>query len=618
MESIPEETVTAPTDNTVPATQGATTPKRQRRWMILGFVVATVVILLQGLLLFDMMRPPVTKEPTLTPQEEAMVWRPHKDFAGSTTTQRADRTTATSSGDVIQSPAPATKRELYALREATNIAPYDAVVAWLPIAREVSRDSLPVLVSEYTPKVLYTGKVTDSGALAGADLYIIYEEGMGNAYPSLYAISSSSAVAIDKEWPMYFGRAPYWITDATSGLKLSRDEYMVGATLQDLIDRSVEYGSGTVAPVAFVDDLSGVGGQLYQYEQCFFGKTPSGLLTEYVVDIPFVDNRGEGGYGTPAISFNRADGTFVSAEYEIYDRVSYGCGSLCSPLKVVNRPDSDFVKTGTTADGSSLFVLKDPYDPLMEELYNQPNTRAFVDTSGGSYDALEKNKYSYEQYVSMAPLLFWKDQLGRWVKFVHSEFLILAEKCKPVIYLYPEQEMDVAVEVAPNLGFTKTIPEYGNGWQVTARPDGTIIDKTTGIEYPYLYWTGWVEGYPLVERGWVVPQADLDAFFDRYLPKLGMVGQEITDFKEYWEEDMNDAPYYAITFIDQKVINDLSPLAVSGDPDVIIRVMMTAQPLLRPIALTPPVLPPTPTRHGFTVVEWGGTILRNNEVTETR
>jgi hypothetical protein len=609
--TLPEEKIT-PIQSAEPVPAASAGSKHGQLLFMLGGILVLLVISVQGYFLFNITRDShKTREPKLSPAEEEMVWRPHKDFAGLATTSVS--TTSTVAEDITPTVVTGAKRELYEVREATTIKPYDASIAWLPEPRVVNKDTLPVTLGEYFPKVLYVGKVTDTGAMSGMDMYIIYEEGMGT-YPALYAISSSSVVMIDKEWSFYFGGAPYWVTDSNSGFTLHRDEYMVPATLQDLVDRSVEYGSGKVEPITLAADLSGIGGQLYQYEQCFFGETPSGLLAEYVVDIPFINTSDEGGYGTPAISFNRADGTFVSGEYEIYDRVSYGCGSLCSPLKVVDRLDTDFVKTGTTAGGSSLYVLKDPYDPLMKELYEQPNTRAYVDSSDGSYNPLETNKYSYEQFVSMAPLLFWKDQLGRWVKFVHSEFLILAEKCKPIIYLYPETEMDVSVEVSPNLGFTKTIPEYGEGWQVTAKPDGTIIDKKTGLSYPYLYWTGWVEGYPLIERGWVVPQRDLDTFFDIYLAKFGLNAKEIADFKDYWREDMKETPYYAITFVDQRVIDDLSPLSVSGNPETIIRVLMTAEPLLRPKALTAPVVPPTPIRHGFTVVEWGGTILRSAEV----
>lgn len=60
---------------------------------------------------------------------------------------------------------------------------------------------------------------------------------------------------------------------------------------------------------------------------------------------------------------------------------------------------------------------------------------------------------------------------------------------KPVIYLYPESKEDISVKVKFKDGnFTCTYPEYTNGWNVTAYPNGKIINKTDNDEYSYLYW----------------------------------------------------------------------------------------------------------------------------------
>ena len=108
----------------------------------------------------------------------------------------------------------------------------------------------------------------------------------------------------------------------------------------------------------------------------------------------------------------------------------------------------------------------------------------------------------------------------------------------------------------------------------------------------------------------MVAQKDLPAFFDYSLPRYGLRGEEITDFTEYWIEDMDEAPYYAVSFVEQSIIDELSPLSIDKEPDVVMRILMTAQPLERPIKLNAPQLPEIPERRGFTVVEWGGTILR--------
>lgn len=580
-------------------------PKDFQISIVLGSIIVGVAIVGATYLHTESLK---VKEPTdLTQTEEDAIWRPEEDF-NNEVPHDSSATNEASSDAVDYSNSTDDGSSTFSQQlERTKIEQYDLLINWLPRPIKVTFAEIPYTTTgSWFTRIYRVGTVTN-GSLVNTPVYLIYEEGMGE-YADLYAVNAESVVKV-REWIKDVSGQPLVVSDAVTKLKLNKDSHTLGAALIDLEEMSANSGA-PITRVSINSSSAIPDGELYKYQQCFFARTPSDLLVEYTVDVPFIKDDTEGGYGTPNISFTRIDGTKMSGEYDIYDRVNYGCGSLCSPLKVVERPDSDFVKTGTTNGGYDLFALKNSYDSMLTELYNQPNTRAFVDTTEGRYKPLEKNKYSYEQFLSMAPILFWKDQLGRWVYFVHSEFLILAEKCKPVIYLYPEKETDLHVEVKPNVGFTKTIPEYKDGWNVTAYPDGTIIDKESQEKYDYLYWTGWVEGYPLIEQGWVVAQKDLPAFFEVYLQKYGLVGKEIEDFKEYWEDDMDEAPYYAVSFVDQAVIDKLSPLSLDVTPDTVIRVLMTAMPLERPITLSAPRIPETPVRHGFTVAEWGGTILR--------
>lgn len=51
-----------------------------------------------------------------------------------------------------------------------------------------------------------------------------------------------------------------------------------------------------------------------------------------------------------------------------------------------------------------------------------------------------------------------------------------AVSAKPVIYLYPEQETDVTVQLDHDGPLTATYPAYADGWSIQAAPDGTLID----------------------------------------------------------------------------------------------------------------------------------------------
>jgi hypothetical protein len=48
---------------------------------------------------------------------------------------------------------------------------------------------------------------------------------------------------------------------------------------------------------------------------------------------------------------------------------------------------------------------------------------------------------------------------------------------KPVIYLYPERDTKVSVQLQPAGAFTYTYPDYGKGWNGVAHPDGRSMKK---------------------------------------------------------------------------------------------------------------------------------------------
>jgi hypothetical protein len=544
-------------------------------------------------------QPPVD----LTPEEAEMVWTPPQEDVNDWDLPEDDfdNKSATSTEEEIEEEdVRPTPWDFY--NSSSSVPQYDLSVEWKDRPEKIDNEDLPI---QYVTRAYLVG-VVQNGVFAGESVHLLYTAEMGE-YPFGLFVFNPEITNIEP-WLDSVLKLPDSLSSTDGTLQLKKDGELYAAFVD--IEERRSYSSSSIETLTF-DGLSGIpDNTLYTYSECLFARTPSDLLTEYIIDVPFIEDEDEGSYSTPEISYNRVDGDRVTGEYEIYDRVSYGCGSLCSPLKVVDRSDDEFVKTGVTDDGSDLYVLKDVYDERYNELYTQRNTRAFVDTSEGQYNALDENKYEYEAFINIVPLLYWKDPLGRWVEFVNTEFIILAEKCKPVIYLYPEEETDLHVEVEPNIGFTKTIPEYKSGWDVTAYPDGTVIDRETGDNYDYLYWAGLVDGYPLIEEGWVVAQKDLPAFFDYSLPLYGLQGEEITDFTEYWIDDMNEAPYYAVSFVEQSIIDELSPLSIDKEPDVVVRVLMTAMPLNRPIKLHVPQLPEIPERRGFTVIEWGGTILR--------
>lgn len=175
---------------------------------------------------------------------------------------------------------------------------------------------------------------------------------------------------------------------------------------------------------------------------------------------------------------------------------------------------------------------------------------------------------------------------------------------KPVIYLYPEKETDCRVTVDyPR--FSYTYPTYEDGWNVTAFPDGRLINKKDNSEHYYLFWEGNERIDWSYEEGFVVKGEDTETFLREKLAFMGLTPREYNDFITYWVPQMKNNPYNLITFAGEQY-EKLAPLTVTPQPDSVLRVHMVYKPLKEKMEIKEQILKPFE-RKGFTVVEWGGT-----------
>ena len=177
---------------------------------------------------------------------------------------------------------------------------------------------------------------------------------------------------------------------------------------------------------------------------------------------------------------------------------------------------------------------------------------------------------------------------------------------KPVIYLYPEKETEVSVRLTLDGRLTCTYPEYSDGWNVTARPDGTLTDES-GQSYNYLYWEGETEAQYDLSRGFCVKGEDTAAFLEDALSKLGLDRREANEFIVYWLPLMQDNEYNIISF-QTDAYTDSAKLNITPAPDTLIRVFMAWKPSDKYVQIEEQELR-APERSGFTAVEWGGTKL---------
>ena len=174
---------------------------------------------------------------------------------------------------------------------------------------------------------------------------------------------------------------------------------------------------------------------------------------------------------------------------------------------------------------------------------------------------------------------------------------------KPVIYLYPEEETEVAVRLDYSGKLTCTYPAYEDGWTVTAAPGGVLTDQS-GQTYSYLYWEGVTRTEYDFTRGFCVPGADTAAFLEDALARLGLTRREANEFLVYWLPRMEANAFNLIAFQFDDYTSR-ARLTVTPEPDSLLRVFMAWRPLETPAELPAQDLPGFE-RIGFTVVEWGG------------
>lgn len=346
---------------------------------------------------------------------------------------------------------------------------------------------------------------------------------------------------------------------------------------------------------------------------CFILRAPDGTIREYLIDLTFVPTPKSNITDfvgitpvLPDITWN--DGSKNKDEYIF--RYEGPCGPHgCYVYAKYLTKDSDLEKTGSASNGDPIYILKNTALKRNEESQKNIFEEAYEEYYPG-YDSKTsemKEKISFEEFFTKKPFLYWKDPFGDYIEFKNAQFLSAVECGKPVIYLYPQKEMDVRVEVAPNGGFTKTEPAYNKGWFVKATPEGRLYNYADKKMYPYLFWEGRALNYKISQKGFVVRESEVASFLDKKLTLLGLKEKEKADFLEFWLPKFHGHPYYFVSFLPQEQFDALAPLSVFPRPQTVIRVFMDFYGLEKSISVREPNIR-TPMRKGFTVVEWGGAL----------
>ena len=301
-----------------------------------------------------------------------------------------------------------------------------------------------------------------------------------------------------------------------------------------------------------------------------------------------------------SITLDYADGSQKKASSDRYPSVLNKLRNLLdkyqtSPVSYV-EPDERF------EFGVPFFVLKDVLklyagpDESYDVLGGIPANTRLIETG-----AMNGNStWLFTEYNGQCGWINTLDKDGKMVIYFEE-----APK-KPVIYLYPEQETDVHVELElTESELNTTYPKYDNGWEVTAYPDGMLLNKADGSHHKYLFWDA-VNCRTRFDfsTGFCVAGSDTESFLKEKLTYIGLNEQEMNEFIVYWLPLMEHNAYNLISFQGDAYTNS-AKLKITPTPNSECRVFMAYVPLENAVAIEPQQLE-TFERKGFTVVEWGG------------
>ena len=191
---------------------------------------------------------------------------------------------------------------------------------------------------------------------------------------------------------------------------------------------------------------------------------------------------------------------------------------------------------------------------------------------------------------------------------------------KPVIYMYSSKVLDVAIEFDFQGELKFTYPKYYNGWNVCV-DQNKIVDYETGRGYPYLFWEGEMEDLAYVQNGevfegFLIQTDSVISFLEDQLTNMGFNDRERTDFITFWSPRMIRSEFNLVQFlVDEDYADNIATISICPEPDHMKRVYLLFTPLDKEPEFT--IVSQafdTLERDGFTVLEWGGSEIKLNQI----
>jgi hypothetical protein len=164
---------------------------------------------------------------------------------------------------------------------------------------------------------------------------------------------------------------------------------------------------------------------------------------------------------------------------------------------------------------------------------------------------------------------------------------------KPILYLYPPQEMEVAVslQLDQNWQFTHMYPtpdvvrhdQNQLVWNVLAKPDGILSNVSTpDHQVPYLFWeadckdrSSWTLS---PNRAVCMPSAMAARYLDQALKFMGLSVVERSECVTFWLAMLTSKPFVVIDFAAPQQVDQWAPMLIYPRPDRIMRILLLFEP----------------------------------------
>ena len=179
---------------------------------------------------------------------------------------------------------------------------------------------------------------------------------------------------------------------------------------------------------------------------------------------------------------------------------------------------------------------------------------------------------------------------------------------KPVLYLYPEEDMMVNVTFDNKDKLLSTYPKYKNEWNVFAKKDGTLIDEN-GRKYYALYWDENIKHEEKFKTGFYVKSKDSIKFLEEKLFEMGFTDKEANEFIMYWLPIMEQGGDNLVHFHFTEDRQKQNKINIEPKVDSLFRVSIEIKKVKKKVSIKEQKIERFE-RYGFSALEWGGSIIK--------